>query len=370
MRITRIETIAVRVPLRPYFVIRGSLGLHETSPYLLVKVHTGEGIVGLGEVSATGIWSGEDYHTAQHIIHVFLEPALLGEDPREIERLSLRMRRAVAGNAFTKAGIEIALWDILGKAANLPLYRLLGGPVRSAVPIKMSVSGTDPSTAAHIAEWTLQQGIQALKVKVGIDPESDLARVKAVRDAVGPAFRMGVDANGGWSVRTAIDTIRKLHDRHNIYFAEQPVAPLDRQWMAEVRRSIPVPVIADESCYTLQDAVSLARQSAADVLSIYVGKGGIASARKIAAIAEGAGLTCTVGSNLELGIASAAMIHLAAATPTIGAEEFPCDVLGPLAYESDLLQSPIRYLNGHAQILEGNGLGVELDEFLVERYRL
>lgn len=370
MRVTHVETIAVRVPLVPNFVILGSLGLHESSPFLLVKVHTDEGITGLGEVSATPIWSGEDHVTADHVIRGFLEPAIAGEDPRAIERLSGRLRKAVAGNVFTKAGIEMALWDILGKAANLPLYRLLGGPVRSSVPVKMSVSGAEPAVAARIAAWTVEQGLTALKVKVGFAPEADLSRVKAVRDVVGPSFRMGVDANGGWTVRTAVDTIRRLHEQEGIYFAEQPVAPLDAGWMADVRRSVAVPIIADESCYTPQDAVSLARHAAADVFSVYVGKGGIGQARKIAAIAEGAGLTCTVGSNLELGIASAAMIHLAASTAAIGAEDFPCDVLGPLGYESDLLKTPIRYKSGHALLPEGPGLGVELDDALVARYRV
>jgi L-alanine-DL-glutamate epimerase-like enolase superfamily enzyme len=370
MKITSLETIAVHVPLRPHFVIQGALGRHEASPYLLIRVHTGDGLAGLGEVSATAIWSGEDAVTAKHVIDGYLAPAILGEDPRDIERLTIRLRRAVAGNPFTKAGIEIALWDLLGKAVGLPLYRLLGGAVRRSVPIKMSVSGTEPLVAAQIAEWTLEHDIRALKVKVGIDVASDIARVKAVRETVGDGFRMGVDANGGWSVRDAIPTIRKLHEHQGIYFAEQPVAPLSIGWLAEVRKSVPVPLIADESCYTPQDAVGLAKADAADVLSIYVGKGGIGAARKIAAVAEGAGFVCTVGSNLELGIASAAMIHLAASTASVAAEEFPCDVLGPLAYDTDLLISPIQYEHGAALIPEGPGLGVELDEELVERYRV
>ena len=370
MKITGIETIAVRVPLHPRFVIQGALGKHEASPYLLLKVHTSEGVTGLGEVSATGIWSGEDAVTAKHVVETYLAPALVGQDAREIEQLTMRLRRAVAGNPFTRAGVEMALWDLLGKAANLPVYRLLGGPVRSSVPIKMSVSGAEPRVAAQIAEWTLAQDIRALKVKVGIDVRSDIARVKAVRETVGDGFRMGVDANGGWSVRDAIATIRTLYEREGIYFAEQPVAPLSIAWMADVRKSVSVPLIADESCYSPQDAMSLAAASAADVLSVYVGKGGIGNARKIAAIAEGAGLVCTVGSNLELGIASAAMIHLAAATPSIAAEEFPCDVLGPLAYESDLLRTPIRYAQGAAMLPEGSGFGVELDVELVARYRV
>ena len=169
------------------------------------------------------MWSGEDAVTATHIISSFLEPALQGEDPRDIERLTTKMRRAVAGHPFTKSGIEIALWDILGKAAGLPVYRLLGGPVRERVPIKMSVSGAEPERAAELASWAMKKGLKALKVKVGIEPEADLIRVKAVRQAIGPSVRMGVDANGGWSVRVAIATIRRMTSECNIYFAEQPV---------------------------------------------------------------------------------------------------------------------------------------------------
>jgi muconate cycloisomerase len=192
-----------------------------------------------------------------------------------------------------------------------------------------------------------------------------------VREAVGPNFRVGIDANGGWAPRVAIATIRRLVDECNIYFAEQPVAPVDVQWMADVRRNVPVPVMADESCYSLQDAMALARAGAADILSVYVGKGGgIGPARKIAAVAEAAGLTCTVGSNLELGIASAAMAHLALATPAIGAEEFPCDILGPLAYERDLLAEPLDVRNGTVKPPDAPGLGVSLDEDALARFRV
>jgi L-alanine-DL-glutamate epimerase-like enolase superfamily enzyme len=370
VQIRSIETIPVLVPIRPEFQIRGSLGLHTESPFVVLRVHTDEGLTGLGEVSCTPVWSGEDAVTATHVIRNFLEPALQGEDPRDIERLTARMRRAVAGHPFTKSGIEIALWDILGKAAGLPVYRLLGGAVRTQVPIKMSVSGAGPARAAELASWAMNRGLKALKVKVGIEPAGDLERVKAVRQAIGPSVRLGVDANGGWSVRAAIDTIRRMAADSHVYFAEQPVPPVDVQWMADVRRNVPVPVMADESCYTLQDAMALTRAGAADILSVYVGKGGgIGPARKIAAVAEAAGLTCTVGSNLELGIASAAMAHLATATPGIGAEEFPCDILGPLAYEHDLLSEDLVFENGCIQAPNGPGLGVELDERMLARYR-
>jgi muconate cycloisomerase len=370
VKLTRIETIPVKVPIDPGRAIKGGGGAHTESPFLIVRLHTDAGLVGLGEVSCTPGWSGEDQVTAAHFIHAMIEPRLVGQDPRAIERLTAVIRRAVAANPFTKSAIEMALWDILGKAAGLPVYRLLGGPVRDAVPTKFSVSGQKPERAAEIAAWAVAQGFTAMKVKVGIDPDEDVARVRAVRDAVGPGVRLGVDANGGWAPRIAIQTIRRLVE-FDIIFAEQPVPPVDVAWLADVRRNVSIPVMADESVYTLQDAMAVARAGAADVLSVYVGKGGgIGPARKIAAVAEAAGLTCTVGSNLELGVASAAMIHLAMATPGIGAEEFPCDILGPFFYEADLLQDPLPINAGEARPHDKPGLGVELDERQLERYRV
>src|SRR4051812_7671838 len=144
MKITAIETIPIEVPIEPRRATRGARGSHLTSPFLLVKVRTDEGLVGLGEVSCTPGWSGEDQVTAAHVIAEYIAPRLIGRDPTEVERLSARICASVANNPFTKAGLEIALWDLLGKSVGLPVYRLLGGPVRDYVPTKYSVSGLEP----------------------------------------------------------------------------------------------------------------------------------------------------------------------------------------------------------------------------------
>lgn len=368
MKITHIETLPVLVPINPKVAIRSSRGIHTVSPFLFLRLHTDEGIIGLGEVSGTLEWSGEDHVTAVHIIRRCFEPLLVGRNPLEIEKRSSELQECVAGNFFTKAGIEMALWDIIGKVAGLPLYRLFGGPVRDHVPLKFSVSGLVPDAAAEIAAWAVQQGFKTLKVKVGTDPDQDVARVKAVRSAIGHDIRLGVDANGGWSPRTAIATIRRLYE-YGIYFVEQPVKPYDPAWLADVRRNIEIPVLADESVNSTYDAMALVRAGAADVFSIYVGKGaGLGTARKIAVVAEAAGLGCTVGSNLELGVASAAMIHLAMATSGVHAEDFPCDILCPFLYEHDLLIDPLDIVDGRARPSERPGLGVELDDTQIARF--
>ncbi len=377
MKIIRIETIPVRVPIKPALAIRGGRGLsHSVSPFLLVKIYTDEGLLGVGEASCTARWSGEDQVTAAHFVDRYFAPLLVGETVDDIERLNVKFAAAVAGNYFTKSAVEMALWDVVGKAKGKPVWQIARNdspvPPNLAVPTKWSVSGVEPAKAAEIAKWAVSQGFSKMKVKVGIVPSEDIARVRAVREAVGPSIKLGVDANGGWPTPgIAIATITQLCDQSQIYFAEQPVPPGNPATMAEVRRNVPVPIIADESVYTLDDAKILARAEAADVFSIYVGKaGGIGPARAIAEFAHSVGIKCTIGSNLELGVGSAAMIHLALSAPGIDAETYPCDIIGPLFYEDDVLAEPLPILGGSARVHDRPGLGVELSDEQIEKYRV
>ncbi|HEY3392780.1 MAG TPA: enolase C-terminal domain-like protein [Lacipirellulaceae bacterium] len=390
MKISHIETIPVRVPIKPDFAIRsGRGGAHLVSPFLIVKVYTDGGIVGLGEASCTPRWSGEDQVTAAHFINAYFAPLLVGEAVDDVERLRAKFSSTVAGNFFTKAAVEMALWDIAGKTQGKPVFELLGDssrhtpcavadaadgtrsvPATLVVPTKWSISGVEPAKATEIAVWAANQGFQAMKVKVGIEPQSDLERTRAVREAVGAQVKLGVDANGGWPTpRVAIEMINRLFDECGIYFAEQPVAAGNESALAEVRRNVSVPIIADESIWSLEDAKTLARADAADVFSIYIGKaGGIGPAREIARFAHSVGIQCTVGSNLELGVGSAAMIHLALSAPAI--DTCSCDIIGPLFYEDDLLNDPLPISGGVARLPDGPGLGVELDDEKVEKYRV
>jgi muconate cycloisomerase len=373
MKITRLETIPIRVPIKPELAICGARGLsHSVSPFLVLKIHTDEGFVGLGEASCTPRWSGEDQTTAAHFIDSYFAPLLVGESIDDIERLNAKFSSAVAANYFTKSAVEMALWDLFGKAQGKPVYDLLGGKRHDCVKTKWSVSGVEPAKAAEIAHWAVRQGFTAMKVKVGIEPVGDVARVRAVRDAVGPEIKLGVDANGGWPTpKVAIETIRRLFDECQVYFAEQPIKPGDHDALREVRRNIPVSLIADESVYTLEDAQMLARAEAADVFSIYIGKaGGIGPAHAIAEFAHSAGINCTIGSNLELGVGSAAMAHLALSSPAIDPDAYPCDIIGPLYYEDDVISDRLPIQGGSASPRVSPGLGVDLDEEKLGRYRL
>jgi muconate cycloisomerase len=372
VRITSVETIPISVPIKPELAIRsGRGGTHATSPFLLVRIHTDAGLAGLGEASCTPRWSGEDQVSAAHFINTYFAPALVGQDPTRVDEVSHAVFPLVAGNFFTRAAVEMALWDLAAKAAGKPVYELLGGKVRDAIATKWSVSGRPPEQAAPIARWALSQGFRAMKVKVGLTADVDVARVSAVRAAVGPDVRLGVDANGGWGdPAAAIAAIQSLEPL-GVFFAEQPVPAGDPEEMATVRRACNIPIVADESLYTLADARQLARAGACDVFSIYIGKaGGISPARAIADFARAHGIACTLGSNLELGVGSAAMIHLGLAHPGIAPDAYPCDIIGPLFYEDDILMEPLALGGGRALIGDRPGLGVDLDEEKVERYRV
>src|SRR5688572_13052934 len=200
-KIEAIITERVLVPTKPEWIVTGGRGTHDKSPFLLLRLKC-EGIEGLGEVSGTYGWSGEGYDTAEAAIKQVLAPALIGAEisPRTI---CPAMDRVLAGFPFTKAGIEMACWDVLGKTLNAPVCRLLGGPIRDRVLTKFSISGREPDQAAAIARQAWDLGFRKFKVKVGTGVAKDLARVKTVRQAVGEGISLGVDANGGWTLGEA-----------------------------------------------------------------------------------------------------------------------------------------------------------------------
>lgn len=370
MKITRIESIPVRVPLKQGMTTKTAHGDHVTSDYVIVKVHTDAGIVGLGEATVSALWTGETSRSTHAAITDLLGPALIGADPTRITKQRAAMDYLIKLNPFTKSAIEMALWDISGKAAGLPVYQLLGGKVRDVIPTKMMIGAFDLPRVKSLAEQFLGWGVQCLKVKVGLDLAGDLARVRMVREVAGPEVPMTVDSNCGWNVPTARIALGKLA-QYDLLVAEQPIAPTDTNDLAYLRQHSSIPIMADESVFTLGDAWNVLRAHAADVISVYPGKnGGISASVEIANVAKAAGIPCHIGSNLELGIASAAMLHLAAAVPNIQSETYPADILGPHYHESDLLATPLDLAFSGARVPEGPGLGVELDEDLLAKFRV
>lgn len=370
MKITRVEAIPVCVPLKAGLSAKTAHGEHAVSPFVLVKVHTDAGIVGIGEASITALWTGETQATAISAVEKLLGPSILGMDPRDITAARRAMDFIMKLNPGTKAAIEMALWDIAGKAAGVPVYQLLGGQVRDRIRIKLVLWAYDIPHVERMAHLFLGWGVSCLKVKVGLDPVADVARVQAVRKLAGPDMPMTIDANTGWTLEQARWALRRL-ENVDLILAEQPIGIGDPGAYADLRRSVSMPLMADESVFTLTDAFQLASHRSVDILSVYPGKhSGIAGTVEIVNVAKAAGLRCAIGSNLELGVGTAAMLHCAAALPEIDSDRYPADTIGPFYHEADLLKTPLELGPPYAKVPTDPGLGVELDEAQVERYRV
>ena len=389
MRVTDVRAVAVRMPVTGAPYARKSHTKFQPdrtgrrSPkrpdpileYVLVYIDTDEGITGIGESQADIGFFGDTVEEVFFCVRDYFGPKLIGLDPFDREYIASALNWR--GNSCARAGIDLALLDLIGKASDQPVGALIGGIHHARLPVSKEIGGGEPDDmAAYCVELIEHQHIKAFKAKIGGNPEIDAIRLRAMRDAIGPEASLRADANQGY--RTAKDAIRfcRLCDEYkvNLELLEQPVGYQNLQGMALIRSSVETLIEADEGCYTLQDAMLLIQHQAADVLNIKIGKaGGITNAKKIAAVAEAAGLNTVVGTALGLGPERAAKLHLATSTPTM----LPCVEFSELTLHSGLLidedeekySAPIDD-DGCLPVPTGPGLGVTVDEGNVAEYTL
>ncbi|MFO7820594.1 MAG: mandelate racemase/muconate lactonizing enzyme family protein [Lentisphaeria bacterium] len=389
MKITRIYTTPIRIPLKRFFYNSDWAGtkrewggrLSRTSPkrpgpileYLLVHIETDEGITGLGEAPADIGFFGQAIEGIQVAVEDYLGPQLIGRDPFDREYLMdlIDYRE----NSSAKSGIDLALHDLVSKALGIPVCKLLGGAHRARVPVAIEIAGGAPEDMANECVNYMKKGVRAFKPKIGSIPEKDADRLRAIREAVGPDVSIRADANRGYSPKEAIKLCR-LAEKYEVglELLEQPVETWDLAGMAHVRRSVDTLIEADESCGTIHEAMQLIRLEAADVLNIKIAKaGGLLNATKIGSLAQAAGLQCVLGTAFGTGVKIAAKLHLAAATiGMIDAVEFTeLGLHGPLL-KGELDQQLALPLDddGCLPVPTGPGLGVELDYDQVEKLTL
>jgi L-alanine-DL-glutamate epimerase-like enolase superfamily enzyme len=285
-----------------------------------------------------------------------LGPGLIGKPLAPIEAHATEFDRVLRGNWFTKAGISTALWDALGRTRGVTVAELLGGPFRREVPVKISLSGDGDDLRAGY-ETAVGLGFRSFKVKVGRDPEADVARLALARELAGEDALLGADANGGWPLPVALETVPRLAESR-IAFIEQPVRADDLEGLRDVR-ALGVPLIADESVYSPEDVVRIGRLGAADIVSLYVGKScGLERAVESARLAAELGLDVVIGANGEMGIGAAAQLHVACACERIS--EIPHGIIGHHFYEEEpTLAEPLQIDGVVARLPDGPGLGVE-----------
>jgi len=384
MKITKVSTTAVSLPWRPPPYSSERAGTKREwdrqirwSPqhpnpvlnYVIVTVETDEGITGVGEAATDIGFFGESLEEVKFAIDRYLGPRLIGVDPFDREEIlhSLDFR----GNTCARSGIDLAIHDLLGKALSIPVYDLFGGCCRDKVLVAIEIAGGPPDGMASLCAAYVEQGVRAFKAKIGGYPDDDALRLKAIREAVGREISIRADANQGYSSKEAIRLCR-LADRYDVglELLEQPVPAWDLEGMAHVRNSVDTLIEADESAYSAHDVMNIIRQGAADVINIKIAKaGGLYHAKKIAALAEAAGLGCVLGTAFGLGIKIAAKLHLAASTRNImDAVEFTeimlHDNLAASPFDR-LLMPPLE--EGYLRVPTRPGFGVQLDEAKVQR---
>ena len=383
MKITGVEAFVVALPWRRLH--RMAFPSDVIGRYAIVRLFTDEGVEGLGEATVLKEWGGdhgkyfgEAPELTVRLIETVLGPALEGADPFNLETAHRQMDLAVKGYPYAKAAMDLALHDIKGKALGVPVYQLLGGLFREEVPIAHSLGWMELDEAANEATAAVAEGIKTIKIKVGRDPVYDVTIVEEIRSAVGPDVDIVVDANQGWPTpKHAIGILRKM-EVFGIRYAEQPVQGLSA--MARVARAVDVPIMADESAWTPQDVLEIVEREAADMISLYTTKpGGLFKAKKVAAVAEAAGLPMNVNGSHETGVGNAANLHLVASTAavteagvfpvtTVEGQE-PTTMAGKM-YLDDIVSRSFTYRDGALVVPHGPGLGIELDPARVAKYRI
>jgi len=281
----------------------GTLSKHST---LITKIETYEGIFGYGEAAPVEFVTGETIDTAVSVIKL-LRPLLIGQDPSEIQKINYLMDRRIKNNTSAKAGIDIALHDIYAKKMGVPLYKALGG--------WSNTFKTDRTVMISSAEYMVNeavelygQGFDILKLKIGMDLEKDIKVIEKIRIELGDRVKIRIDVNQGWNIATGNRVVKHLENL-NVEFIEQPFSVDHTDSMKYLREKTSIPVMADESCFSPEDAFRLVKNDMVDFLNIKLMKsGGIYNATKINIISEMAGVECMVGCMLEskVGIFAAA----------------------------------------------------------------
>ena len=382
MKITAIEAIPFRLTPRRDFKwagLRVDLG-----GFVLVRVRTDDDVVGYGEATPLPDWggdfgrhAGETQATVVCIVNHVLGPALIGLDPTAVTAARKAMDAAAAGNVYAKCAVDIALHDVWGKSAGLPVYRLLGGACNAAVPIAHMVGLMHEREALEEGIAAVADGLKALQIKGGTDPARDVRLIGQLRRELGAEIHLRLDANQGYrDAKNALRYVRQLEDA-GVDSVEQPVIGL--RAMAEVTQGSAVPIIADESCWDVNDALDVVAARGADWLSIYLAKaGGFVGARKVGDIADATSMLCDVNGSIESGIGNAANVHFALATPAVQlASVIPISApagahpyrIGGRYYEDDIVTEAFAVRDGAILPLDRPGLGIDIDERKLERFR-
>lgn len=328
---------------------------------VFVRLRTDVGLVGWGEATPLQAINGETQATCMAALPLLI-PVVVGEDPLSIAALVERMEHVLPGHGAAASAIEMALYDLAGKAAGMPLWRMLGGAPRLLATDQ--TIGIKPSAEAVAdAERIVSMGHRAIKVKVGSGVNEDVQRVRFIRKAIGAAASIRVDANQGFRLEEALSFLKRIAP-FDVEFCEQPVRRDDLLGMRCLNANSPVPIMADESLFTPADALHLLREKACSLFNIKLSKArGILRGLEIAAIAEAAKVPCMIGGMIETRLGVTAAAHLGASRPVF--HYFDLDA--HMGHRTDVIVGGIRIERGEVVLPDSAGLGAEPDPAFLKR---
>lgn len=353
LKITRIDIYKSDIELKEPFRIAIMEFLSANSVF--IKITTDEGIYGLGEANPTWSITGET-QSLNLAGALDLAGLLLNKDPLNIEERMREIDRFLIHNSTLRSAFDMALYDLLGKACGLPLYALLGGGKRFFWTDN-TIGIADPESMAKKALEYKNLGFRAIKVKLGTTRKDDIERVEKIRKTIGDDLPVRIDANQGWDYKTAVNTLRDLESM-GIEYCEQPLAYWDYENMRRIRQNTSIAIMADESLFDHHDAFKLASMGCCDYFNIKLAKsGGIHTALKINAIAEGAGIRCMLGCMTETRLGLTAAAHLVSARPNIQY----ADLDGHLMLKEDPIIGGAHYNVGEINVPDTPGHGADMD---------
>lgn len=328
--------------------------------FYFLELVTDNGLTGWGEASDI---VPDDLPADAAEYAALLSDFTVGRNPYEIQKLHHEFREHfdVENSSlarYTECALDMAMYDIQGKAAGRPVYDLFGGAVRNEIVVSwVAYIREDLDLIRDEIREKCRQGFRAFKLKVGVDIDLDEQRMALARETAGKEASIKVDANEGWSVNDAPQNIRRLH-KYNLAGVETPVPRENPADIAAVRRQVDVPIL--EHVHEAAYGLALLKADAVDVFNVSTpGAGGIWPARRIVALAEAAGVGVLIGSTVELGLGTLAQLHFAATVPNL---TLPSDLIGPGMYQSDVLKTPVAYTRrGTLAVPRGAGLGGEID---------
>ncbi len=354
MIIRRIGCTSASIPFRtPFVTAHGALSARDI---WIVQLWTNDGAVGLGEASAVPGFGGS--HVEVGAALQMLGRQIVGRDPAEAAEI-VHDDEAAALAVTAHFGLDTAVQNLLAQAADLPLAARLSAGHAKFVAVNATVGAASTQAAVGVATSALAAGFTCVKLKVGISgsEEAEVARIAAVRGAIGPSMALRLDANGAWTAAQAIRILNAV-EALNLEYAEQPVAARDIAGLARVRATVRTPIAADESAGSVEQVRRLIAACAADVIVIKpMLLGPLSEAVKIAALARDAGLGVSVTSTLDSGIGIAAALQIAAAIKS----PLACGLATASLLTGDLLKQPLPIEGGAMALPCRAGLGVDLD---------